>query len=70
MHTKLKSPSRPRRIALTVEEALETGAFNSRTHLYNALKDGEVKSWRAGKRRKILADSIDAYVARKLREAA
>jgi excisionase family DNA binding protein len=60
----------PPRIALSPSEVLETGAVSNRTKLYELLAAGELKSWREGKRRLIEAESLYAYVSRKLSEAA
>jgi hypothetical protein len=58
------------RLGYTVEDALATGAFRTRTKLYQAIARGDVESWKEGRSRMISAESLRRYVARKIESAA
>ena len=58
------------RLAYTVNDALETGAFPTRNKLYDAIARGDLKTWKDGRSRMISADSLREYVARKATEQA
>lgn len=50
------------RLAYTVEQTLESGAFTSRNKLYAAIARGELQSYRDGKRRMISARALQEYI--------
>ena len=58
------------RLAYTVEQALDAGAFSSRNKLYAAIARGDLRSYRDGKRRMISAGALQEYIARRERETA
>lgn len=53
------------RLAYTVAEALETGAFSSRNKLYAAIARGELRTFRDGKRRMISVVALQEYITRR-----
>ena len=61
--------TRAARLAYTMADALQTGAFPTRNKLYLAIARGDVTSWKDGRSRMISADSLREYVHRKTREA-
>jgi len=58
------------RLAYTVSDALESGAFSSRNKLYSAIARGELRTFRDGKRRMISADALREYIAHRERATA
>ena len=52
-------------LALTVRQALATGAFPTRNKLYNAIARGDVATWKDGRSRMIDAASLRGYVRRR-----
>jgi hypothetical protein len=53
------------KLAYTVKQALETGAFPTRNKLYLAIARGDVDTWRDGRSRMISAASLHRYVEQK-----
>lgn len=58
------------RLAYTVEQALDSGAFSSRNKLYAAIKRGELRTFRDGKRRMISEAALQEYITRRETAAA
>lgn len=57
------------RLAYSVDEAVDTGAFPNRNKAYLAIARGDVASWKDGRSRRIDAESLREYVRRKVRES-
>jgi len=58
------------RLAYTVEQALDSGAFTSRNKLYSAIARGDLQTYCDGKRRMISERALQEYIARRERETA
>lgn len=57
------------RLAYTVNQTLETGAFPNRNKLYSAIARGDVETWLDGRSRMISAASLRRYVERRTESA-
>lgn len=51
------------RLAYTVAEALESGAFSSRNKFYKAIASGDLRTFRDGKRRMVSDAALREYIA-------
>ena len=58
------------RLAYTVEQTLESGAFSSRRKLYEAIASGTLRTYRDGKRRMISAHALSNYIEQRERATA
>jgi excisionase family DNA binding protein len=57
------------RLAYTVADALDSGAFSSRNKFYAAIARGELRTYRDGKRRMVSDEALREYIARRERES-
>jgi excisionase family DNA binding protein len=55
-------------LAYTVDQACEALAMN-RSRIYKGIADGTIKSFKAGRRRMISAEALQAFVAKLERDA-
>lgn len=60
---KLATIRNPKKLAFTVEEAVQATGF-PRTSIFDFIRRGEVESFRHGKRRYIVGDSLRALILR------
>lgn len=58
------------KLAYTVDQALDSGAFSSRNKLYAAIARGDLRSFLDGKRRMISAAALQEYIAGRERATA
>lgn len=57
------------RLSYTVDQFVEATGF-ARRRVYTAIASGELRTFKAGKRRMISADAAREYIARRERETA
>jgi len=61
----MKSHQQVEKLAYTVSQVLDTGAFPTRNKLYEAIARGDVETWKDGRSRMISAASLRRYVAQR-----
>lgn len=65
--TSAPCPPARQKLAYSLDEAIEALSIG-RTHLFDLLRRGEIASVKVGRRRLVLAESLDAYLARLIAE--